>query len=135
MVYEKEVAILAGASAAGVVQTLLIQKYIEPTQGNWVPQIGAFGKPGALLGIVSGVVAIAVGYLAMKRQITYVADPRLQFALLGYGGSALASGVVAGVLGGGMTATSRAFPRTAAVRAVPVGAGYSMVNRRDTNLL
>jgi len=135
MVYEKEVLILAGAGAAGVAQTFLVQKFVEPTQGNWVPQLGAFGRPAALLGIVGGIGAIAVAYLAMKRQITYVSDPRLQFALLGYGGSALASGIVTGMAGGGMGATSRAFPRTAAVRAVPVGAGYSMVNRRDTNLL
>jgi hypothetical protein len=135
MVYEKEVAILVGAGAAGVAQTFLVQKFIEPTQGTWIPQIGAFGKPAALLGIVGGVTAIAISYLSMKRQIAVVSDPRIQFALLGYGGAAVASGIVAGILGGGLTATSRAFPRTAAVRAVPAGAGYSMINKRDTNIL
>jgi hypothetical protein len=133
MVYEKEVLILAGAGAAGVAQTYLVQRFVEPTQGNWVPQLGAFGRPAALLGIVGGVGAIAVAFLSMKRQITYVSDPRIQFALLGYGGASLASGVVAGLMGGGLSAMSRAFPRTAAVRAVP--AGYSMVSKKDTNIL
>lgn len=133
MVYEKEVLILAGAGAAGAAQTYLIQRFVEPTQGNWVPQLGAFGKPAALIGIVGGAAAVVVSYLSMTRKITYISDPRMQFALLGYGGAALASGVVAGIMGGGLTAVSRAFPRAAAVRSIP--AGYSMVNKRDTNIL
>jgi hypothetical protein len=135
MAYEKEVLMLAGAGAAGAAQTYLIQKFVEPTQGNWVPQIGGFGRPSALLGIVGGAAAIAAAYLAMTGKIQYIRDPRIQFALLGYGGAALAGGVLAGMNAGGLSASSRAFPRTAAVRAVPAGAGYSMINKRETNIL
>lgn len=134
MPYGKEIAIMVGAAGAGVLQTLAIQKFVEPTQGNWVPQLGGFGKPAALIGIVTGVGAIALGYLSMTRRITPVGilnDPRIQFALLGYGGSSLVSGLAAGYLG--TSTTSRAFPRTASVRAAP--SGYSMISKKETNIL
>jgi hypothetical protein len=133
MPYEKEVLMMAGAGAVGAAQTYLVAKFVEPTQGNWLPMIGGFGRPSALLGIVGGAAALAVAYLAMSRKIQYVSDPRMQFALLGYGGAALAGGLIAGMNAGGLSATSRAFPRTAAVRAMP--AGYSMVNKKETNIL
>lgn len=129
MAYEKEVLILAGAGAAGVAQTWLIQKFVEPSTPSLVPQIGNFGRPSALIGIVTGVAAIAVGYLAMARKIAIISDPRIQFALLGYGGSVLATGILAG-MGTTTMGTSRAFPRNAAVRAVPAGAGYGMGNQK-----
>ena len=118
MAYEKEVLMIAGAGVAGVAQTYLIQKFVEPTQGNWVPQLGGFGKPSAIIGIVTGAGAIAVAYLAMTRKIGFVNDPRIQFALLGYGGSVLATGILSGM--NATVASARAFPRTAAVRAVRI---------------
>jgi hypothetical protein len=133
MPYEKEVLMLAGAGAVGVAQTYIIQKFIEPTQGNWLPMIGGFGKPSALIGIVTGTAAIVVGWLAMSRKINYINDPRVQMALLGYGGSAIATGILSGM--NATAAMSRAYPRTAAVRSVPAGAGFGMSPKVRQNIL
>lgn len=131
MIY-KEAIIMAAAGAVGVAQNFVLQKFVEPTNPNLVPQLGGFGRPSAIIGIGAGVAAIAVGLYAMKTG-RFVSDPRMQYAVLAYGGASLASGLISGVAA--TMAASRAFPRTAAVRAVPVGAGYGMINRRETNIL
>ncbi len=131
MVYEKEVAMLAGGSAAGVVQTYLLQKFWDNSGANLVPQLGGFGKPSALIGIVAGAAAIAVGFVSMKTH-RFLGDPRLQNLLVAYGGAALTTGILSGM---SMTQSmARAFPRAAAVRAVPAG-GYSQPTRKEMNIL
>ncbi len=133
MVYEKEVAMLAGGSAAGVVQTYLLQKFWDNSGSgaNLVPQLGGFGKPSALIGIVAGAAAIAVGFVSMKTH-RFLGDPRLQNLLVAYGGAALTTGILSGM---SMTQSmARAFPRAAAVRAVPAG-GYSQPTRKEMNIL
>jgi hypothetical protein len=131
MVYEKEVAMLAGGSAAGIVQTYLLQKFVDSSGANWMPMLGGFGKPSALVGIAAGAVAIAVGFVSMKTH-RFLGDPRLQNLLVAYGGAALTTGILSGM---SMTQSmARAFPRAAAVRAVPAG-GYSQPTRKEMNIL
>jgi hypothetical protein len=73
---------------------------------------------------------MALGIYSMKTgMLTH--DPRFQYGMMAYGGTALASGIVIGLQNSG--AMSRAFPRSAAVRAVP--AGYSQINKREVNIL
>jgi len=133
MVYEKEVAMLAGGSAIGIVQTYLLQKFVDNSGANWVPQIGGFGKPSALVGIVAGAAAIALGFVSMKTH-RFLGDPRLQNLLVSYGGAALTTGILSGMTMTSASSVARAFPRAAAVRAVPAG-GYSAPTRKEMNIL
>jgi len=128
----QEALMMAAAGAVGVAQNFVLQKFVEPTNPNMVPQLGGFGRPSAIIGIGAGVAALALGMYSMKTG-AFIRDPRIQYALMAYGGASLASGLVSGLAA--TMAASRAFPRTAAVRAVPVGAGYSMVNKREMNIL
>ena len=128
----KEALIMAGASAAGVAQNFVLMKFVEPSTPTLVPQLGGFGRTACVVGVIAGVAALGVGLYSMKTG-KIVRDPRVQYGLMAYGGASLASGLIAGM--NATTAMSRAFPRTAAVRAVPVGAGYSQVNRREQNIL
>lgn len=125
----KEALMMAGFGAAGVAQALIVQKFVPDT--NWIPQLGSFGRPSALIGILTGAGAMALGIYSMKTgMLTH--DPRIQYGLMAYGGASLASGLVVG-LAPMLGAASRAFPRSAAVRAMP--AGYSQVRKIETNIL
>lgn len=126
----KEALVMAASGAIGVVQTFVLQKFVEPTSPNWVPQLGGFGRPSAIVGIGAGIAALAAGLYSMKTG-AIVRDPRIQYGLMAYGGTSLASGLISGLAA--TMAMSRAFPRTAAVRAVP--AGYSQINKREQNIL
>jgi hypothetical protein len=128
----KEALMMAAAGGIGVAQTFVMQKFVEPSTPMLVPQLGGFGRTSAVVGIGAGVAALAVGLYSMKTG-KIIRDPRVQYGLMAYGGASLAGGLVAGMAA--TMAASRAFPRTAAVRAVPVGAGYSQVNRREQNIL
>jgi hypothetical protein len=128
----KEALIMAAAGAVGVAQTLVIEKFVEPSMPTLVPQLGAYGKTSTIVGIGAGVAAMALGLYSMKTG-KFIRDPRFQYGLMAYGGTSFAAGLIAGMKATGVM--SRAFPRSAAVRAVPVGAGYSMVNRREQNIL
>lgn len=123
---------MAAAGAVGVVQNFVLVKFVEPTTPSLVPQLGGFGRTSAIVGIGAGVAALALGMYSMKTG-KFISDPRIQYGLMAYGGASLASGVVAGMAA--TMAASRAFPRTAAVRAVPVGAGYSQVRKVEQNIL
>jgi hypothetical protein len=128
----QEALIMAAAGAAGVAQTYVLVKFVEPSTPMLIPQLGGFGRTSSIVPILAGAAAMAVGMYSMKTG-KILRDPRIQYALMAYGGASLAGGLVTGMQGAGMM--SRAFPRTAAVRAVPVGAGYSQVNKREQNIL
>ena len=119
---------MAAFGAAGVATALVVQKFVPDS--TMIPQLGGFGRTSALVNIGVGAAAMALGIYSMKTgMLTH--DPRIQYGLMAYGGAALAGGVVLGLQNSG--ALSRAFPRTAAVRAVP--AGYSQVRRVEQNIL
>ena len=127
----KEALIMAAAGAVGVVQNFVLMKFVEPSTPYLVPQLGGFGKTSAIVGIGAGVAALALGMYSMKTG-QFIRDPRIQYGLMAYGGASLASGLVSGLAASGIM--SRAFPRTAAVRAVPAG-GYSQVRKVEQNIL
>lgn len=127
MVYQ-EALMMAGFGAAGVATTFIVQKFVP--DASWIPQLGGFGRPAPLVSIAVGAMAIAAGYYSMSHRFL-TSDPRLQYGLMAFGGAAMAGGITAGLVNSGVM--SRAFPRAAAVRAVP--AGYSQVNKREQNIL
>ena len=132
----KNALMIAASGAIGVAQTVVLQKFVDSTHPEWgVPQLGGFGKPSVLAGIVTGAVAIAAGMYSMKggSSMAYKIAPFAPM-LFAYGGTSLATGLIAGYFASA-GAASRAFPRSAAVRAVPSGMGYSQVNRRESNIL
>ena len=127
MVY-KEALMMAGWGAAGVATTFIVQKMVP--DAAWIPQLGGFGRPAPLVGIGLGAAMMAVGIYSMKNGfLTH--DPRIQYGLMAFGGAAMAGGMVAGLVNSGVM--SRAFPRSAAVRAVPQG--YSQVRKVEQNIL
>jgi hypothetical protein len=124
----KEALTMAAFGAAGVAVPFIVQKFVPDTY--LIPQLGGFGKTSAVLGIGLGAALMALGLYSMKSGFISH-DPRFQYGMMAFGGSAFAGGVITGLVNSG--AMSRAFPRTAAVRAVP--AGYSQINKRETNIL
>jgi hypothetical protein len=139
MAYEKEIMILAGSGAAAVLQTYLVKNYIEPTNPVLIPGLPMnLGNTGTLIGMVTGIGAIALGYHGMRTR-KILPDPRMQMAAMAYGGAVLTSALInsLGVYGGMLPAArARAFPR-AAVRSVPSGSSYNYMasGKRETNIL
>jgi len=118
---------MAAAGAAGVVQTIVLQKFVDP-RWNGIPALGGFGKASTLIGIVAGAGAIAAGIYAAKTGGSMAAKIK-PFApmLFAYGGTSLATGLIAGYFAQ-TGAVSRGFPRSAAVRAMP--SQYGNLNSR-----
>lgn len=90
---QKETAIIAAAAAAGVAQTIILKKMMDPTTPVLVPQLaqlGAFGKPSALIGIAAGAGAILLSIFTLK-------DNAYSHALTAYGGASLISGLLSGM--------------------------------------
>jgi hypothetical protein len=132
----KKALMTAAAGAIGVAQTIVLQRFVDSTHPEWgVPQLGGFGKPSVLAGIVTGAAAIAAGMYSLRGGGSMAAKI-YPFApmLFAYGGTSLATGLIAGYFAQ-TGAASRSFSRSAAVRAVPSGMGYSQVKRTDTNIL
>ena len=121
----------AAGAAIGVGQTILIQQVVEPTNTNWIPQIKGFGRPSAIIGIATGVAAIALALYAGKQGgfgrlagITKFAP-----ALLSYGGAALASGLITGAMSSHMPVqAARVYPSRAAARSFPASRGNAIQN-------
>lgn len=135
MAYEREVMIMAGAGAAGVLLPYLVKNYLEPTTPVLIAGLPFnLGRTSTLIGMVAGVGAIAAGYYGMKTR-RFLPDPRMQMAAMAFGGTVLTQALINSFgVAYGMAPAARAYPR-AAVRAVPQGAGYSMVGKRETNIL
>lgn len=90
---QKKSAIIAVAAAAGVAQTIILKKMMDPTMPVLVPQLAQFGgiaKPSAIIGIVGGAGAIILSLFVLR-------DNQYANALTAYGGAALVSGLVAGL--------------------------------------
>jgi hypothetical protein len=89
---QKKSAIIAAGAAAGVAQTLILKKFMDPKTPTLMPQLGTFGKPSALISIVGGIGAIALSIFVMR-------DHQYTHAITAYGGAALVSGILAGAEG------------------------------------
>jgi hypothetical protein len=88
----KTALLMAGGAAAGAAQTILIKKYLDaspPAFFSTFSFLGSFGKPSALIGILGGTAGLVAGLFLIR-------DQKIQNALVGYGGSALATGILSG---------------------------------------
>jgi len=90
---QKESAIIAVASAAGVAQTIILRKMMDASTPVMIPSLsslGSFAKPSALVGIAGGLGAIILSIFVLK-------NSAYGNALTAYGGSALVSGILSGL--------------------------------------
>ena len=89
---QKQTAIIAGAAAAGVAQTLILKNYMDNTKSmhTSLSMLGAFSYPAPLIGIVGGSLAIVLSLFVLK-------EHAYRHAITAYGGAALVSGIAAGI--------------------------------------
>lgn len=93
MVTKNEMLAEIGGAGVGALQTPLLRQYLDPKYPALVPQLGKFGTPSALAGIVGGGIALAAAlYANSKRKLT---DIKIS-ALETYGTVALVGGVLSG---------------------------------------
>lgn len=135
--YEKEILMVAGGAGLGAAQTFVLSQFVDYDAAgmpvNLVPQIGNFGKPSALIGIAGGAAAIGLSVFAMKTG-RFVPDPRVQYAIAAYGGTALVTGALAGMGTDGSAGVS-VRRVSAAPRAAPRIAPRVSGGRPDDNIL
>lgn len=96
----------AGTSI-GALQTPLLREYAD-TATPWIGGIGTFGRPSALVGIISGIITLGAGiYGSTKDKRT--GNQRLGdgwvLGLIGHGVAAFETGVLSGLLPAAKTAT------------------------------
>ena len=92
---KRETGIVIAGSAVGTAQTWILREYIDD---KWsIEQLGNWGKPSVLLGIVGGGLATVVGAFVEK-----VRSEELKAFLVSYGVPALVGGILSGI-----------FPKTA----------------------
>ena len=90
---QKKTAIIAAAAAVGVAQTMLLTKYMPAfpaTMQTQLAMLGNFGKPAVIAGVATGSLAIILSIFVFK-------DNAYAHAITAYGGSALISGLLAGL--------------------------------------
>lgn len=93
MVTRNEMVAEIGGAAVGALQTPLLRQYLDPKYPALIPQLGKFGTPSAVAGIVVGGIALAAAlYANAKRKLT---DVKIS-ALETYGTVALVGGVLSG---------------------------------------
>lgn len=110
---------VAGAIGAGVgaLQTPLIRVYVDPTYGSVIPQLGTFGTPSALAGMIGGGSAIAIGALGMtrgrngmQRLSDKVIEPAIDYGVTAFVGGFMSGLFPCGAGGPGLqTATSYTY--------------------------
>ncbi len=96
----------AGTSI-GALQTPLLREYAD-TATPWIGGIGDFGKPSALIGIISGIISLGAGIYGSTK------DGRTGYqrlgdgwvlGLIGYGTAAFETAILSGLLPAAKTAT------------------------------
>lgn len=97
MVNNEEALVIGAGAVSGVGVPFLVRKYYDVDESGrirqFIPQLGAYGTPSALVGIGTGAAGIAVGMFGNKLGVR---DNRIRTAAFAYGVSALASGLVSG---------------------------------------
>jgi len=106
--YGKEALMIAGAAAAGAAQTVVLKKFVD---GKFTLPLGPLGAPSTFLGVVGGAIALGLGFYTMQTG-KLISDPRVQYMMMAYGGSAFVSGILATgfVPGFGTASASSATP-------------------------
>ena len=61
----QELAVEIGAAVIGTAQPFLLRTYADTTYGTLIPQIGAYGTPSCLAGIVAGGAATIAGIASL----------------------------------------------------------------------
>lgn len=91
---ERRAALLIACGAGvGIAQTVVLKRYVDSTSPTWFPQVtqlGNFGKPSALIGVVGGTLALLVG-------LYFPLDAQLKNIAVAYGGSSIAGGLLSGI--------------------------------------
>lgn len=96
MVTKTGVATGTVGTAAGVTQTTILREMVDPERGTLVEALGNWGRPSVLGGIIGGIPTLGVGvYSVMTGKVT--TSENIQMALMGYGASALFTGVLSGL--------------------------------------
>jgi len=94
MVTKNEMMAEIGGAAVGALQTPLLREYLDPKYPALIPQLGKFGTPSAVAGIVGGGIAlVAALYANAKRKLSDVQISALET----YGTVALVGGVLSGI--------------------------------------
>lgn len=90
--FEQELMIEVGALAVGTAQPYVLRQYADTKFGAVIPQLGVYGTPSAIGGLVGGVVAAAaiVGMMTGKG----LRDPMHQKVALAYGVPALVGSLI-----------------------------------------
>lgn len=113
--YGKEALMIAGAAAAGAAQTVVLKKYVD---GTFSFPLGPLSSPSTFFGVVGGAAALGLGFYAMQTG-KIVRDPRIQYMMMAYGGSALVSGLLAAGLVPGLNGGVSTSARRVVTSAVP----------------
>ena len=105
---DQETMMKVGAMAIGAVQPFVLRQYADKTYGSLIPQLGVWGTPSALAGIVLGGGATIAALAGMTMGIG-IRNPLHQDLLLSYGAPALASTIAMAVSTQVVTATPQAY--------------------------
>ena len=117
---QTETLMKVGALAIGAAQPFILRQYADKTYGSLVSQLGVWGTPSALAGIIGGGGATAAALLGMFMNVG-VKDPLYQEILLAYGVPALAGSVAMAAVTNTVSATPQAYYNAqAGVQAVGV---------------
>ncbi len=120
-------------TSIGAVQTPLLREYVD-TATPLISGIGAFGRPSALIGIISGLITLTAGlYGSTKKNGTQRMNDSAVLGLIGHGTVALETGVLSGLLPAPKTATLVGMPGVMQGQYIP-GADMNMLNSMSVEL-
>jgi len=101
---DRRVILTAGGAAIGAAQTLILREVVDKQYGQVLPQLGNWGYPSVLAGIVGGGIATAVGISGKLPSDT-------SLALLAYGVPAIVGGVLSALYPVATAPAARAAPK------------------------
>ena len=142
MVSNDEALTVGAGAIGGIGVPFLVRKYYDVDDTGalrqFVPQLGSYGTPSAVVGIGTGIAGIAAGMFGDKLGLR---DERMKTAAFAYGVTALASGIVSGyepvqavpaAAARARVIRSAAAPMAAQmqVRAAPAAAPAAITSRR-----
>lgn len=132
MVTKNEMMAEIGGAAAGALQTPLLRQYLDPKYPALIPQLGKFGTPSAVAGIVGGSIALAAAlYANSKRKLSDIQVSALET----YGAVALVGGVMSGVYPAVAVTTVGMMPQVQMAQRSYVAPLVPSYNRMDLETL
>jgi len=130
--FEQEVLIDVGALVIGTAQPFVLRQYVDTKFGAVVPQLGVYGTPSALAGIIAGGIATGASLIGMFMN-KGVKDPMVQKVLLAYGvpaltGSLIMASLTQTVSSGGTSAQAVFRPQQVGGAQSPVAKNYASLS-------